>query len=209
MAQRSDETLMVRRNGVLVISQHAAAEFLGVTTQTLIRWSKEPDAPPRTDDGWYPVREIGLWARKVMVTKQSKVGSANPIYSYAPEGWGPKPKALPPVPRGDNDAGVAIPEDLKAAERRYKAAQADKIEMEMAVSRGELILAADVMHAWQLILVRVKTRLLKLPTTLAPLIIGDPDLYSVQNKLKEGVADALSEASVDWRETQQASDDDE
>ena len=74
---------------------------------------------------------------------------------------------------------------------------------------GELIVASDVMHAWQTILVRVKTRLLKLPTTLAPLIIGDPDLYSVQTKLKEGVADALSEASVDWRETQQASDDDE
>ncbi len=203
MAQKNDETLMVRRNGVLVMSQHAAAEFLGITTITLIRWSKEPDAPPRTDDGWYPAKELGLWSRKVMVTKPTKAGSANPIYSYAPDGWGPKPKALPPVP---GDAGVAIPEDLKAAERRYKAAQADKIEMDMAVSRGELIVAADVMHAWQMILVRVKTRLLKLPTTLAPLIVGDLDLYSVQTKLKEGVADALSEASVDWRETQEVDD---
>lgn len=204
MAQKNDETLMVRRNGVLVMSQHAAAEFLGVSVATLIRWCKEPDAPTRTTDGWYPAKELGRWSRTVQVTKPTgNGGKAAPVYAYAPEGWGPKPKALPPVP------GVAIAEDKNAAETRLKVAQADKIEMDLAVSRGELIVASDVMSAWQTILVRVKTRLLKLPTTLAPLIIGDPDLYSVQNKLKEGVADALSEASVDWRETQQASDDDE
>lgn len=206
MAQKSDETLMVRRNGVLVISQHAAADFLGVTTQTLIRWSKEPDPPPRTDDGWYPVREIGVWARKVMVTKSTKGGS-KPIYSYAPEGWGPK-AVNHPAPNL-NDDGVAIPEGLKEAEQRLKTAQANKIEMEMAEKSGELILASDVLEAWQRILTRVKTRLLKLPTTLAPMVLGDPDLYSVQRKLKESVNDALAEASVDWRETREASEDDE
>lgn len=201
MAIKNEETLMIRRDGLLVMSQHVAAEFLGITTATLIRWSKEPDAPPRTSDGWYPAKELGFWARRVQVTKTTGRG-VGAVYAYAPEGWGPKP-VVNPAPNLD---GVAI-EDRNAAETRLKIAQANKIEMELAVASGELIVASDVMSAWRMILVRVKTRLLKLPTTLAPLIIGDPDLYSVQSKLKEGVADALSEASVDWREIQEVESD--
>ncbi len=206
MAQKNDETLMVRRDGVLVMSQHAAAEFLGITTATLIRWSKEPDAPPRTSDGWYPAKELGFWTRRVQVTKTTGKGMGA-VYSYAPEGWGPKAVSHPAPNLGDD--GVAIREDLKAAETRLKTAQANRTEMDMAEKSGNLILASDVLEAWQRILTRVKTRLLKLPTTLAPMVLGDPDLYSVQRKLKESVNDALAEASVDWRETKEASDDDE
>ncbi len=163
------------------------ATLCGVTVATITNWLKE-DNPPKRRDGKFYLSDAGEWIRKHQVAKE---GRGN--YPYAPPGWGPYSKVV----QNDPD----MPENRAAAETRLKIAQANKIEMENDVAAGKLIPVDEVSDAWRTILSRVRTRLLKLPTTLAPLVFGDPDMLSVQSKLKEGVNDALSEASVDWRDT--------
>lgn len=169
------------------------ATLCGVSSVTLSKWLHDADAPPRRDGKFY-LSDAGVWMRKVLIAKE-KAGR----YPYAPDGWGPYSKVI----HDDPD----LPENRAAAETRLRIAQANKVEMENDVTAGKLIPVDDVSDAWRTILSRVRTRLLKLPTTLAPLVFGDPDVLSVQAKLKEGVNDALSEASVDWRDADGVIDD--
>ena len=82
---------------------------------------------------------------------------------------------------------------------------ADKTALENEVRRGKLIEADVVKMAWSMILMRVKTRLLSLPTSMAAMVAHEDDQAVVQEMLREGVADALGELSSDWTDA----DDDE
>jgi hypothetical protein len=89
--------------------------------------------------------------------------------------------------------------DKNEVEIRLKEAQALKIEMENQVTAGTLVPVAEIEPALGEMVTKVKNRLNKLPVALAPLVLGDDDLYSIQQKLRDGVNDALSEVSVDWK----------
>lgn len=169
------------------------AAFLGVSTGTVNNWMQEPGSSlRRREDGKIYISDVGEWARKVQVTKPSP-GRGRNRYPYAPPGWGP-------IRSAEDGAPVVISEDKNAVEIRLKTAQAEKVEMENQVTAGTLIPIDKCMTAWKLILGRVRTRLLRIPSTVAPLVHGDPDVLSIQQKLKEAVHDALSEAAEDWRE---------
>ena len=75
---------------------------------------------------------------------------------------------------------------------------ANKLEMENAVRSGQLIEASHVTAAIQDMIMRSKARLLRLPTSLARLLVGQTDMITVQNKIEEGIRDALTELSVEW-----------
>lgn len=186
-------------DGRTLINQQLAADLCGVSCTTFVRWHDEENPPPRDPaTGLYYVKEMGEWIRKKQVLKLGRGGN----YQYAPEGWGPKEKRS--VGGGEVD-----PLDKTLAEVRLKTAQAEKVEMENKVVAGELIRMSEVESTWQKILTKVKTKILKLPTTSAILVMGDPDLYSIQAKLETAVRDALVDLVDDWREDGDESEEDE
>lgn len=195
---------IIWRNGDYLVTQLVAAEVCGVSIPTFQRWCREADGPRPTEDKQYSLKMLGEWCRKHQIRKPGRGKFGDNDFPYAPDGWGPLANAAPQLDSPSK-------ENRSEADTRLKVAQANKIEMELAEKAGQLIPADEVTSAWQQILVRVKTRLLKLPTTLAPLVHGDPDMYSIQRKLQDGVNDALTEASVDWRDShmQEGNDDNE
>ena len=60
--------------------------------------------------------------------------------------------------------------DLDQERARLAAAQADKVEMENAVRRGELIYAQHVRDTWGVIFANIKAGMLALPARVAPLV---------------------------------------
>jgi terminase small subunit / prophage DNA-packing protein len=94
-----------------------------------------------------------------------------------------------PVDPDDKDA----PLDLVTERARLASEQADAQSMKNAVTRGELIPKADVVAGMQTSFVRVRARLLSLPTKVAPLIIGTTSLTEVVEKLTDLINEALAE----------------
>ncbi len=163
--------------GDFSLTQDAAAVIAGVTIQTMINWDKLPDGPPRNPDRSYSARELGKWLVEVKAHRKS----------------GPKT-----IKRAGED-----PDDettFAAAERRLKLAQAIKAERENNIALGNLIEIDKLEPIWQRILSRVRGSLLKLPTAVAPLVVGDMDAHSIQLKIKDAVHDALINLSEDWRD---------
>lgn len=157
-------------DGDFALSQDAAAILGNVTVQTLNNWNKLESAPPRNADGTYSARQYGAW----LSTHRGKKKVGAPAH-----------------------AGTG---DRNQAEARLKEAQAIKAERENDVAEGLLIPIEDVESAWQDILMRVRSRLLKMPTALATILVGDTDIHSVQTKVKDAVYEALTELSEDWRD---------
>lgn len=77
---------------------------------------------------------------------------------------------------------------------------ADKLALENQVRRGELVEASAIEAAWSMILMRVKTRLMSIPTTLAPLVAIEDDKAQCQDLLDERVREALTELATAWGE---------
>lgn len=163
--------------GDFTLTQDAAAVIAGVTIQTMINWDKLPDGPPRNPDRSYSARELGKWLVEVKAHRKS----------------GPKT-----VKRAGEDADDDT--TFAAAERRLKLAQAIKVERENDIALGNLIEIDKLEPIWQRILSRVRGSLLKLPTAVAPLVVGDMDAHSIQLKIKDAVHDALTNLSEDWRD---------
>lgn len=188
MARKSSHTIL---NKTFPLSQQEAAILANVEPTTIARWGQEDNPPPRDPDGSYPARAFGMW----MMKYQTKKRGAGPVdhYPFAPE---PRPVKItmpePFAPRGRST-------DKNEVEIRLKEAQALKIEMENQVTAGTLVPVAEIEPALGEMVTKVKNRLNKLPVALAPLVLGDDDLYSIQQKLRDGVNDALSEVSVDWK----------
>lgn len=176
-------------DGQLLLDTATVLQLFGISAPTLGGWHKEAFPPPRDErSGLYPARDIGEWIRKRQTLKFGR-GQNRP---YLPDGVviadTPK-KGLP-----------SAQETYDQARIRSEAAKADKLEMENAQTRGELVLAADVEKGWADILSRVKTRVMQVPYTAAMMVVGDDDMSSVQLKLKDIVRDALLELSADWRD---------
>lgn len=184
-------TTHVIKNKSFPLSQQEAAMLANVEPPTLARWGQEDNPPPRDPDGTYPARAFGMWMMKFQTQKRGPgQGETRP---YAPE---PRPVKFtmpePFAPRGRST-------DKNEVEIRLKEAQALKIEMENQTTAGTLVPVAEIEPALGEMVMKVKNRLNKLPVALAPLVLGDDDLYSIQQKLRDGVNDALSEVSVDWK----------
>jgi phage terminase Nu1 subunit (DNA packaging protein) len=163
-------------NGDFKLTQDAAAILAGVTVQTLINWDKLNDGPPRNADRSYSARDLGKWLVEVKAHRKS----------------GPKSVKS----REDPDDNTSF----SAAERRLKLAQAIKIERENEIAAGNLIEIDKLEPIWQRILSRVRGALLKIPTALTPVVLGDTDAHSIQSKIKDAVHDALTNLSEDWRD---------
>ena len=83
-------------------------------------------------------------------------------------------------------------EGLKVAQTRLVTAQAELKESELAEQRGELHRASAIAKVWTDSVVNTRTKLLAIPTKIAPELIGQ-DLQTVQQKLKTAIYEALRE----------------
>lgn len=178
-------------DGMFMISKSLAASMAGVNDATFAKWIQNRDFPPPPiyDNGMVPAKAFGEWMRKEQIKRRGRAGEG---YPHAPEGWGPMV-----MPTG----AAADPLDKNAADVRVKTAQAEKIERENMVAQGLLIPADQIENAWSEILRRVRLRLLKLPSSIVMVVVGDANPHSVQAKIEAGVRDALSELSDNWRDS--------
>ena len=78
---------------------------------------------------------------------------------------------------------------------RLTKARADMAELEHAQMLGELVPAAQVEEAWAAVVAVMRTRLLALPTKVAPRVVALSHEAAIQDALRAEIADALAELS--------------
>ena len=83
-------------------------------------------------------------------------------------------------------------EGLEAEQTRLTKAKADKAEIELAELKGEMHSYTDVESAWTEDVMNAKTRLLAIPTKLAPELVGK-SVQEIQAALKKEIYEALYE----------------
>lgn len=170
-------------DGRFVVTLDIAAMICGVTVQSYRGWMVQ-DYPPPYDSASrkVPLKELGQWIRAEQVLKRGRGGQGFPY--------------LPNLDRLYNNSKVAEGEH---PETRLKRLQADKIQIDIERTAEKLIPVDEARQAWSTVATRVKTRLLGLPTKLAPLLAGITDQHEVQAVLSNGVHEAL-EALADGNE---------
>lgn len=85
--------------------------------------------------------------------------------------------------------------DYNEQRARREFAAADKLELENAVTRGQLVLASEVEDRWGIEFYRVKNKLMAAPPKLAPLMVGIKTPAEAQEIIKKVVIEALNELS--------------
>ena len=95
-------------------------------------------------------------------------------------------------------------EGLEAARTRLTTAQAELAELELAEQRGEMHRATAVMRVWADNVINAKTRLLAIPTKIAPELVGK-NSQEIQKKLKDAISEVLQELA-DYDERRIASE---
>jgi len=176
---------VLKVGGKIYVSQEIAAAVAGVSVATFINWKKEGKAPPIDEQTrMYDAVLLGKWAREVQKFETGKAGR--------------QPKGAP-----DRETSTKTDE-----ETRYKKLQADLKELELAERVGSLILYDEVSTALENMVMRVRTKMLRLPVAAAPDIVGVSSVIAVQKTLEQIVRDALDELSTDWRDGIEKDDED-
>lgn len=145
------------------------AALAGLTERRMQQMRNEAHPPPFSPvDGTIPMALAGDWLRGYYVRKA----------------------------RFDGTTGKAPSLDRATQGARKDAALAEKAELENEVRRGQLIEAAEVVAGWQTVLSNVRTRLLRVPVTVAPLVVGSFDVHKVRELIEDFIRDALNELSA-------------
>lgn len=156
-----------------LISKTMVAQMFGVTTKTISRWQvREKDPLPIAIKG----------ARGV--ANQYDIGVVND--------WGVR-QALE-KPRYMH-AGRA--HDFQKERARLTHNQAERAELENAITRGELIPANQVEETWTNHVLRMRSRLLALPSKIAPTLSGLDTYSEVFEIIRAACYEALEELSTD------------
>jgi len=98
-----------------------------------------------------------------------------------------------PLLEDEGDDGETF--DLVKQRARLAKAQADRVEMDNALRRTQMVLAAAVTVGWQTIFVHVRAKMLSLPTKMAAMLAGLTTPAEILEKLTEAVHEALEELS--------------
>lgn len=91
--------------------------------------------------------------------------------------------------------GVKIGSSYDEARTRKVNAEAEIAELELARVHGTLVLAADVVSAWEDVLGALKGKLLSIPTKAAPVVSAESDTALCQTILEDLMNEALEELS--------------
>jgi len=86
------------------------------------------------------------------------------------------------------------------ASPRYETARVRKLqvetalaEMDLAKARREYVSASDVQHVWADVLANMKSKLLSMPTILAPMLVDLKDASEIKEIIDKTVIDCLEE----------------
>lgn len=93
--------------------------------------------------------------------------------------------------RKENQGGGSA--SLTDERARLAKMQADKVEHDLKVARGEFIPVKGAAWAWGKVIQQARARLLALPVKGAPLLIGKKSLPEVKETLDALICDALNE----------------
>ncbi len=91
--------------------------------------------------------------------------------------------------------GVKIGSSYDEARTRKVNAEAEIAELELARVHGTLVLAEDVVQAWEDVLGALKGKLLSIPTKAAPVVSAESDAALCQTILEDLMNEALEELS--------------
>lgn len=91
--------------------------------------------------------------------------------------------------------GVKLGSSYDEARTRKVNAEAEIAELELAKVRGELVVADDVVRAWDDVLSAMKGKLLSIPTKAAPVVSAESGAGACQKILEDLVNEALEELS--------------
>lgn len=96
---------------------------------------------------------------------------------------------------GNGSGSVDLDLDLTAERARKAKEEADRLEMQNALLRGELLKREDVDAAVIGAFARVRARLISVPAKVAPLAIGLDTPAEIEAEVRRGIYDALRELS--------------
>lgn len=179
------------------LSRNQAAELIGVSPQTLTNWANQNTGPPCDHPtSTYALSDLGRWIREEMIFMRGRGGGG---YPYMPERQRLMDAlgAYPVLPGLEEEVRVTTKEEEDTRLARLKA---DKQELDNMERAGQLVRVDEVNRAWADILVKVKVRLLRIPSTMAPLVFAKKDVHQVQELLESGVSEALEELVDDWKD---------
>ena len=91
--------------------------------------------------------------------------------------------------------GVKIGGTYDQARTRRVNAEAQIAELELAKVKGELVVAEDVVKAWEDILGAIKGKLLSIPSKAAPIVASENDAGKCQIICEDLINEALEELS--------------
>ena len=92
-------------------------------------------------------------------------------------------------------SGVSLGSPYDEARTRKVNAEAEIAELELARGHGTLVIAVDVVQAWEEVLGALKGKLLSIPTKAAPVVSAEPDAAQCQHILEDLMNEALEELS--------------
>ncbi len=91
--------------------------------------------------------------------------------------------------------GVKIGSSYDEARTRKVNAEAEIAELELATVHGTLVVAEDVVKAWEEVLGALKGKLLSIPTKAAPVVSAENEAGVCQDILEDLMNEALEELS--------------
>jgi hypothetical protein len=91
--------------------------------------------------------------------------------------------------------GVKIGSSYDEARTRKVNAEAEIAELELATVHGTLVVAEDVVKAWEEVLSALKGKLLSIPTKAAPIVSAETEAGICQDILEDLMNEALEELS--------------
>jgi len=97
--------------------------------------------------------------------------------------------------------------DYNIEKARLVKNQADKAELEVETLNGNLISKADVLDAWESMLVDIKTKILTIPAMISPVVATEDVPGVVQELLDRALRDALGDLSGYEQRTSKADTD--
>ena len=98
----------------------------------------------------------------------------------------------------DEDGNVIV---FEAERARLTKEQADKVAMDNALKRGDMVSLSETAQALTTMIVNTKTRLLSIPTKAAPQVVGVKSLPGVREILERFINEALHDLSTASVET--------
>jgi phage terminase Nu1 subunit (DNA packaging protein) len=142
---------------------------------------------------WFSRLELTEITGKAWVTIAKRLNRAK---VEPQDGQYPSDRALAVIYAGDYDTGDGDVLQPQAEKARLDRLRANKVELELQIARGDVVMMSDVIESWAQVGTNIKNKLLSMPTKAAPLVLGCQSLPQVKEVLHELVREALDELSA-------------